>query len=325
MNLPHPTSVAVIGAGLAGSLCARLLADQGVSVTLFDKARHVGGRTSSRQSRRDAHWVMDHGLPAFHTTSTRTQQWLNTWVQQGLLEQWTPRQSDPTPRTDYYVGIPFNHSVAESLSGGITQQVQTRIHTANREQDQWFLADDTASFGPFDTLVCTAPPAQARTLLPFAALDTLLDMPFEPCHALMMGFSEPLCVTWDAARPTHPVLAWVSRESSKPGRPEGERWLVQTTADWSEAHLEDVPDTLVPFLLKTFQDYTGVDIAPQTIQIHRWRYARPADPLHIGSWWDDRLRLGLCGDWLNGGQVDGAIHSAHHLADRVLRKVPHHA
>ena len=46
--------VAVIGAGMAGATCARLLADAGLDVTLFDKSRGVGGRMSTRR----AEWVV---------------------------------------------------------------------------------------------------------------------------------------------------------------------------------------------------------------------------------------------------------------------------
>jgi len=41
--------------------------------------------------------------------------------------------------------------------------------------------------------------------------------------------------------------------------------------------------------------------------------------LTLGSWWDAHARLGLCGDWLNGGKVEGAWLSGQDLAGRVAR------
>jgi predicted NAD/FAD-dependent oxidoreductase len=36
--------VAVIGAGISGLVCARLLVEQGMEVTVIEKSRGVGGR-----------------------------------------------------------------------------------------------------------------------------------------------------------------------------------------------------------------------------------------------------------------------------------------
>jgi predicted NAD/FAD-dependent oxidoreductase len=38
---------------------------------------------------------------------------------------------------------------------------------------------------------------------------------------------------------------------------------------------------------------------------HRWRYADTEPALDKGCVWDAG-RIGLCGDWLNGGKVEGA-------------------
>ncbi|MGB0678902.1 MAG: NAD(P)-binding protein, partial [Polyangiales bacterium] len=41
--------VAVIGAGVAGLRCARVLSDAGIAVRLFDKGWRVGGRLATRR------------------------------------------------------------------------------------------------------------------------------------------------------------------------------------------------------------------------------------------------------------------------------------
>ncbi len=42
--------IAIIGAGLGGLMCGRILSDHGLEVDLFDKANRPGGRSCSRQS-----------------------------------------------------------------------------------------------------------------------------------------------------------------------------------------------------------------------------------------------------------------------------------
>ncbi|WP_230945853.1 FAD-dependent oxidoreductase [Burkholderia vietnamiensis] len=41
--------VAIVGAGIAGLACARVLADAGHRVTVYEKSRGVGGRMSTRR------------------------------------------------------------------------------------------------------------------------------------------------------------------------------------------------------------------------------------------------------------------------------------
>lgn len=62
--------VMVVGAGFAGSVCARVLADAGHSVLLIDQRSHVGGNAHDEK---DAHGVLVHpyGPHIFHTNSKR--------------------------------------------------------------------------------------------------------------------------------------------------------------------------------------------------------------------------------------------------------------
>ncbi|MBC7939825.1 MAG: FAD-dependent oxidoreductase, partial [Chitinophagaceae bacterium] len=50
-NLRPTSHVAVIGAGVAGAACASSLRQAGMNVTLFEKARGVGGRMATRRAR----------------------------------------------------------------------------------------------------------------------------------------------------------------------------------------------------------------------------------------------------------------------------------
>jgi predicted NAD/FAD-dependent oxidoreductase len=50
----------VIGGGISGLACAGVLCDAGFRITVFDKGRGVGGRTSTR---RESDWRFDHGAP----------------------------------------------------------------------------------------------------------------------------------------------------------------------------------------------------------------------------------------------------------------------
>ena len=57
---------------------------------------------------------------------------------------------------------------------------------------------------------------------------------------------------------------------------------------------------------------------PNAYTAHRWRYADCENVMTRGSAWDNKARIGLCGDWLNGGKVQGAWLSGYQLAHKIL-------
>lgn len=69
----------IVGAGYAGSVCARQLADAGRSVLLIDKREHIGGNAFDK---RDAHGILIHpyGPHIFHTNSKKVFAWLSRFT-----------------------------------------------------------------------------------------------------------------------------------------------------------------------------------------------------------------------------------------------------
>jgi hypothetical protein len=117
-------------------------------------------------------------------------------------------------------------------------------------------------------------------------------------------------------------LRWVARDSSKPGRtvpPGTETWLLHASPEWSEAHIEDSADTVTATLLAAFAALGGPATHLVQATAHRWRYADTEPALTQGHWWDAAMRVGMCGDWLNGGKVEGAWLSGQSLAQQVLQ------
>ena len=75
---------AVIGAGMAGVACARTLAQAGHTVTVFEKAPHVGGRTMALAS---PFGSFDTGAQYFTVRDERFQSALDTVP--GLCRPWS--------------------------------------------------------------------------------------------------------------------------------------------------------------------------------------------------------------------------------------------
>jgi UDP-galactopyranose mutase len=77
--MPSTFDALVVGAGFAGCVCARELADQGWRVMLIDKRPHIGGNAYDEM---DAHGVLVHpyGPHIFHTNSKRVFEYLSRFT-----------------------------------------------------------------------------------------------------------------------------------------------------------------------------------------------------------------------------------------------------
>lgn len=321
-----PLHYAVVGAGIAGLSCARALVDAGVHVTVFDKSRGAGGRMSTR---RGDGWACDHGAQYFTARDALFQAELERWQATGVAARWQPRlavfeaegRRDASGSDVRYVGTPRMTAPARHLGAGLGLRVQTTVTALHGYEHGWELA--TAERGllaeAFDGVLLAVPAPQAEPLLQpvLPALGAVAaGARMQGCWALMLRFDAPLALDFDAAFVNHGPLRWIARDTSKPGREGMETWTLHASAAWSEAHIEDCADHVAAALIAAFCELGGP--APLAWSAHRWRYAITDSALDGGCVWQAGAGLGLCGDWLNGGRVEGAWLSGHTLAQRVL-------
>jgi predicted NAD/FAD-dependent oxidoreductase len=135
----------------------------------------------------------------------------------------------------------------------------------------------------------------------------------------MMTFEAALNLTFDAAFVREGPLAWIARNSSKPGRPRGdESWVLHATPEWSSAHLDDPPRAVELALLDGFANAVNHPVPwPRHIAAHRWRFSLPEEPLAAQCVADPEHGLFACGDWCGGPRVEGAVMSGLAAADEV--------
>jgi predicted NAD/FAD-dependent oxidoreductase len=86
--VPGTGPVLVVGAGAAGLSAARTLADRGLSVTVVDKARGVGGRIATR--RLGDGLPYDHGATLFEPVTGAFRRRLLAWEAEGLVARTGP-------------------------------------------------------------------------------------------------------------------------------------------------------------------------------------------------------------------------------------------
>lgn len=329
--------IAVIGAGLAGLSCATALQAAGHRVQVFDKSRGPSGRLSTR---RGEGWQCDHGAQYFTARDPGFRAEVARWEAAGVAAPWLARigvwptgsaegaerePHDPTApgALQRFVGAPRMTSPAAWLAEGLSLQTGHTVTTLAREGAAWRL--HTAEHGlladAFDAVLLAVPSPQAGPLLGEhapALSELAASLRMRGSWALMLRFDAAPAMPFDAAFVNQGPLRWVAHDGHKPGRGEAATWLLHATAEWSEAHIEDSPEAVAPLLLAAWAELGGP--VPAAWTAHRWRYADtdPAcTPPEAGCAWLPDRALGLCGDWLHGGKVEGAWLSGQALAARV--------
>ena len=323
LDTPSIRKVAVIGSGMAGLTAAIMLGKSGHQVRVFEKSRGPGGRLASK---RVANGAVDVGAQYFtgrnpdfvnflndYAGADRFGPWQGTFGFQSAQEGW-----QPFPEETRYVGIPRMTAITRGLSEHVELTAQVRIESMVRSGARWqLLCTQGKEHGLFDQVVITAPPAQTQDLLAASGLTQLSDKTqapggdILPCWAVAAHFAEAPDAPFDAMRPESDVLYWVANNSSKPGRNDsGQWWVLHATPEWTEANVDATPEHVTNQLLAAFRELTGFDGALVDSVAHRWLYARSASTEQPGFLWDQYQGVGIAGDWLVGGRVEGAWESA---------------
>ncbi len=317
--------IAVIGAGIAGLSCATALQNAGYSVDLFDKGRGIGGRLSTR---RNDLWQCDHGAQYFTARHPDFIVQVEQWLETGVISAWEPSLqvyqdgtwSSPQGSLKRYVGIPGMSAPARAMAQALAVQTSTTIQSMAYTPEGWQLTSTEHGLLPkhYSKIVFAIPPIQVAAILGThskaisAVTDSII---MQPCWTVMMQFDAQLNLPFDAAFINTGPLSWVARNSSKPSRKGQESWVMHATPSWTLAHLEDKSEEIGPLLIEAFQALGGPQ--PATWSAHRWRYASSDTSIAIGAVFDAHTGIGLCGDWLNGGRVEGAWLSGQALAHDI--------
>jgi predicted NAD/FAD-dependent oxidoreductase len=316
-----PRRIAIVGAGLAGLVCAERLTRAGLSVRLLDKGRGAGGRMSTRRTQTPLGEArFDHGASSFTAVDGPFRTCVEDWMRRGLAAAW------PAAGPHAFVGLPTMNAPLKALAEGLDVEWSAQVLGLSRDPSGWrldILGRDAGSEGPFNAVVLAIPPEQATPLLARHAFDLAVYAAMaqsDPIWSTMVAFADRLPIEHGRLGGCD-TLTMAIRETSKPGRSGPEAWTLQATSPWTSRHLDVPAAEVAESMLKALSERVDAPL-PQvlTLQAHRWRYARPARATS-GPIWRQAVGLGLCGDWVSGDGVEAAWRSGVRLADRISGRV----
>ena len=276
-------------------------------------------------TRKALDWECDHGARYFTVRDPAFEQQVTQWQEAGTVALWSPRLAvfdekgliNTAPTIARYVGTAQMNTPLKALDMPV--HTGCTIDRLEHQDGKWTLSCKETGLLPsrYDALVLALPAPQASQLIasldfpsPLSAVANSAVM--QGCWTMMLNFAAPLDLSFDAAFINQGRLSWIANNSHKPQRSGLPTWVLHANTAWSEQHLEADASDVATLLIESFVELTGATPIAQTI--HRWRYASTANELTQVCAFDPQINLGLCGDWLNGGRVEGAWLSGRKLA-----------
>jgi predicted NAD/FAD-dependent oxidoreductase len=213
--------IAVIGAGIAGIICAQQLQQAGYQVVVLEKSRGFGGRFATRRLHNTR---ADHGVRYLEPDGEQLQQLIKLLTNRNILQVWTEaiyelgadgslQQKNDYPR---YVAFEGMTAVAKFLAKGLDIWTNQRVeaiqikaegdflnvedHECDRTYQLLLSSPNPATQTPDKlnarAIVVAIPAPQALSLLePLAEsglspefINNLRSVEFDPCLSVMVGY-----------------------------------------------------------------------------------------------------------------------------------------
>ncbi|HEY6793372.1 MAG TPA: FAD-dependent oxidoreductase [Kineosporiaceae bacterium] len=326
----HPVPerpVVVVGGGIAGVACARVLADRGLPVRIVDRGKRMGGRMAVRHEDVDGvRRAIDIGASYFTVHDERFAAVVEGWRRRGLARVWTSTMRVLSPDrpdagadgVERWAAADGLRSLVEDLAAGIPV-------VQGREIEEVDLGDRLLVDGePAAAAVLAMPEPQAYDLLPEPVAESMglgRGLDWSPTIAVWAAWSERWWGDLDGAFVDgSPVVAWIADDGRRRG--DGAAVLVaHATGVLASARL-DQPASVVEPVLAEVGKLLGTSVPdPLWVRWHRWSLASPRHP-HEASFALSDHPVGVCGDaWGPRARIEQAWISGHELGLALLTRL----
>lgn len=318
--------VAVIGAGVAGLACARVMRRAGCYVELFEQDRIIGGRMATT---RLGLVPFDHGAQYVTARSDGFRAYVDELVGTAYAARWVPTAANGDGASQlmpWFVGTPGMSSIVRPLAEGVRLHTDRRVHTIQRGDRGWYLwFEDETRAGPFHAVAVATPAPEASLLV--GRIDELAK-PLErvriaPCWSVMVRLEDRAVPTQDVFSDMSEVVRWVARNNAKPSRPvRGDHIIIHASPGWTR-ETEDVEAEVVASELwnEVCNILSLPPIRPAQISAHLWRHGLVDESLGETYLFSSEHQVGIAGDWCLGRMAEHAYESGTGLGRAIVAAV----
>jgi len=325
-------NVAVIGAGITGITLANLLQKK-FNLTVFEKSRGVGGRMATRRAEP---YQFNHGAQYFKIENKEFKDFLQPLILNKIIKPLEANQieilnKEVIKRTKIYNKQYFtaeskmNSVVKYLMNNNFSIKLLCKIEKIIKENNKWFVIDSgQVSFGPYDWLIITIPPNQAKEILynNFKFLDIIKKIKMRSCYSLMLGFDKFEEFDFDTALFLNEDVQWLSIRKIILENKEYYNLLINSSYNFAEQNINGSKDKISDHLIKQVSDILKCKLNNYEHKaLHFWKYAMSEKNNSLGSLLDEDFKIIVCGDWCMNGKVEGGFLSAKDASNKLLKYI----
>ena len=314
---------AVIGAGLAGLACARIMRRAGCFVEVFEQDRIIGGRVATT---RLGLTPFDHGAQYITARSDGFRTYIDELVNASYARRWVPLTADGQEARQmlpWFVGTPGMSSLVRPLAEGVRIHTSRQVHSLERSPKGWFLRfEDESSVGPFHAVAIATPAPEAKLLV--GRMEELA-APLErvriaPCWAVMARTEERVLPTQDVFSDMNEVVRWVARNNGKPTRSSrGDHVVIHASPGWSRETAEVEPEVVASEMWNEVCNILNLPpTRPAQLSAHLWKNGLVESSLGETYLFSSKHMVGIAGDWCLGRMAEHAFESGTRLGKTIV-------
>jgi predicted NAD/FAD-dependent oxidoreductase len=307
--------IGIVGAGIAGAACAGVLAAAGCKVSVFDKARGVGGRLATR---RLEHGWATFGCPLLSAQRKAFGQQLQTWLDasalaaaghavQGNSAQGWRRLALP----QHYRSVIEPSRLLRVLLGEARLRLTAQVAAVTAST---ITLADGESISGFDYVIVAVPAPQAAMLLAAHAglQHELAALAYEPRWTFLMrwdgGIAADVIVFDDSL-----LQRAVRQHAAAPGL-----WAVHATRLFSETYRDSSLEEVTTRAASALVGLVGLAQPIDVVASHRWLYAQADAALNRPFLYDPVSAIAVIGDGIAQGDLESAWESGVAFATALL-------
>jgi predicted NAD/FAD-dependent oxidoreductase len=318
--------IAIIGAGFSAGILNYFLKEE---VDFYEKSRGIGGRCSTRKV--DDVGLFDHGLQYIQNPDHEFKNILHDHsIWQGDFKIFKDdRIQNDISKKERIIHVGGNNLLVKNLFKGANIFANKELKNIEKKSDYLHLIFNDNTEEDYKTVIVTAPFQQAYNLTKEYTEHyfSKFNYSMQPNLTLMVAFNKSLNLNLSAVSfENDDVLGFAANENTKKKvliNKNLELWTIQSSLKYALKNIQEYrinKQNLIDEMLKNFLTKLRIEIKTENINysdIHGWLYAYNLNSDVPNCYWDNDLRLGICGDWFSGSSAQNAFLNAKLLAGRL--------
>ena len=314
----------IIGSGISGSTIAHHLSKK-YSVHILDKARGPGGRASNKRFKQNLSF--DHGVQYISPKSKEFLKFIKTLCKKKEAKIWNGNHLDFTFEkkdiSEKFIGMKGNNFISKYYTKKIKISFLSTVKKIFNNKYFWEIKLDNGKTIQAKSIILTCPFPQLKKIAGKYLEKKIsnLKINMEPNITTMLAFKNQKTVPVSSIKFNDDILTWAAFENSKNRfKSSNSLWTLQSSIGWARKNINNYKKNkkVENTLISKFLNFTGYKKNKIIFKkVHGWKYSYNFNGSPLKSYWNKKLRIGLCADWFIGPKVENAWLSAKDLAKKI--------